>query len=104
MNSNTEVSIVLDGQKQQVPAASTGFTLFTEKNIVAMKVNGEPRDLAHNVQEGDVVEAITIDSQDGLNILRHSAAHVLAQAVQNINPEAKLGIGPPIKDLSLIHI
>jgi threonyl-tRNA synthetase len=63
-----------------------------------MKVNGEPRDLAHNVQDGDVVEAITIDSQDGLNILRHSAAHVLAQAVQNINPEAKLGIGPPIKD------
>ena len=98
MNSNTEVSIVLDGQKQQVPAASTGFTLVTEKNIVAMKVNGEPRDLAYNVQEGDVVEAITIDSQDGLNILRHSAAHVLAQAVQNINPEAKLGIGPPIKD------
>ena len=98
MNSNKEVSIVLDGQKQQVPAASTGFTLFTEKNIVAMKVNGEPRDLAHNVQEGDSVEAITIDSQDGLNILRHSAAHVLAQAVQNINPEAKLGIGPPIKD------
>ena len=98
MNSNTEVSIVLDGQKQQVPAASTGFTLFTEKNIVAMKVNGEPRDLAHNVQEGDSVEAITIDSQDGLNILRHSAAHVLAQAVQNINSEAKLGIGPPIKD------
>jgi threonyl-tRNA synthetase len=98
LNSNTEVSIVLDGQKQQVPAASTGFTLFTEKNIVAMKVNGEPRDLAHNVQEGDLVEAITIDSQDGLNILRHSAAHVLAQAVQNINPEAKLGIGPPIKD------
>ena len=98
MNSNTEVSIVLDGQKQQVPAASTGFTLFTEKNIVAMKVNGEPKDLAHSVQEGDSVEAITIDSQDGLNILRHSAAHVLAQAVQNINPEAKLGIGPPIKD------
>jgi threonyl-tRNA synthetase len=98
LNSNTEVAIVLDGQKQQVPATSTGFTLFTEKNIVAMKVNGEPRDLAHNVQDGDVVEAITIHSQDGLNILRHSAAHVLAQAVQNINPEAKLGIGPPIKD------
>jgi threonyl-tRNA synthetase len=98
LNSNIDVSIVLDGQKQQVPATSTGFTLFTEKSIVAMKVNGEPRDLAHNVQEGDVVEAISIDSQDGLNILRHSAAHVLAQAVQNLNPEAKLGIGPPIKD------
>jgi threonyl-tRNA synthetase len=98
LNSNIEVSIVLNGQKQQVPATSTGFTLFTEKTVVAMKVNGEPKDLAYNVQDGDAVEAITIDSPDGLNILRHSAAHVLAQAVQTINPEAKLGIGPPIKD------
>ncbi|MFM2373385.1 MAG: threonine--tRNA ligase [Actinomycetota bacterium] len=98
MNSNIEVSIVLNGQKQQVSATSTGFTLFTEKTVVAMKVNGEPKDLAHTVQDGDVVDAITIDSPDGLNILRHSAAHVLAQAVQTINPEAKLGIGPPIKD------
>lgn len=98
MNSNIEVSIVLNGQKQQVPATSTGFTLFTEKAVVAMKVNGEPKDLAYTVQDGDVVDAITIDSPDGLNILRHSAAHVLAQAVQTINPEAKLGIGPPIKD------
>ena len=98
MNSNIEVSIVLYGQKQQVPATSTGFTLFTEKTVVAMKVNGEPKDLAYTVQDGDVVDAITIDSPDGLNILRHSAAHVLAQAVQTINPEAKLGIGPPIKD------
>jgi len=72
--------------------------LFTEKTVVAMKVNGEPKDLAYTVQDGDVVDAITIDSPDGLNILRHSAAHVLAQAVQTINPEAKLGIGPPIKD------
>jgi threonyl-tRNA synthetase len=98
LNSNIEVSIVLNGQKQQVPAASTGFTLFTEKTVVAMKVNGESKDLAYTVQDGDVVDAITIDSPDGLNILRHSAAHVLAQAVQTINPEAKLGIGPPIKD------
>jgi threonyl-tRNA synthetase len=98
LNSNIEVSIVLNGQKQQVSATSTGFTLFTEKTVVAMKVNGEPKDLAHTVQDGDVVDAITIDSPDGLNILRHSAAHVLAQAVQTINPEAKLGIGPPIKD------
>ena len=98
MNRNIEVSIVLNGQKQQVPATSTGFTLFTEKTVVAMKVNGEPKDLAHTVQDGDIVDAITIDSPDGLNILRHSAAHVLAQAVQTINPEAKLGIGPPIKD------
>ncbi|WP_280795221.1 threonine--tRNA ligase [Aurantimicrobium minutum] len=63
-----------------------------------MRVNGELRDLAHVLSVGDVVEPVTIDSADGLNILRHSAAHVLAQAVQNVNPEAKLGIGPPVTD------
>jgi threonyl-tRNA synthetase len=98
LNSNVDISVVLQGSKQQVPATSTGFTLFTEKNIVALLINGEPKDLAYTVQDGDVVEPITIDSPEGLNILRHSAAHVLAQAVQTINPEAKLGIGPPIKD------
>ncbi len=98
MNSSSEISIVLDGQKQQVSADSTGFTLFADKSVVAIRVNQALKDLAHNVQDGDVVEAVTISSPDGLNILRHSAAHVLAQAVQNINPEAKLGIGPPIKD------
>ncbi len=98
MNSSVEITVVLQGSKQQVPVTSTGFTLFTEKNIVALSINGEPKDLAYTVQDGDLVEPITIDSQEGLNILRHSAAHVLAQAVQTINPEAKLGIGPPIKD------
>lgn len=75
-----------------------GFSLFTDRSIVAMRVNGELRDLAAQVTESDTVEPVTIDSEDGLNILRHSAAHVLAQAVQRINPEAKLGIGPPIAD------
>lgn len=75
-----------------------GFSLFTDRSIVAMRVNGELRDLAAEVTETDTVEAVSIDSVDGLNILRHSAAHVLAQAVQRINPEAKLGIGPPITD------
>ena len=75
-----------------------GFSLFTDRNVVAMRVNGELRDLAAEVTTTDTVEAVTIDSPDGLNILRHSAAHVLAQAVQRINPEAKLGIGPPITD------
>ncbi|KJC65379.1 threonine--tRNA ligase [Agreia bicolorata] len=75
-----------------------GFELFPDRSIVAMRVNGELRDLATTVDAGDNVESVTIDSPDGLNILRHSAAHVLAQAVQTINPEAKLGIGPPITD------
>ena len=78
--------------------AQTGFELFTEKSIVAMRVNGELRDLAHQAQPGDVVEGVDISSPDGLDILRHSTAHVLAQAVQRINPEAKLGIGPPVTD------
>lgn len=81
-----------------VQASSDGFALYTDRSIVAMRVNGELRDLAHVLSVGDVVEPVTIDSADGLNILRHSAAHVLAQAVQNVNPEAKLGIGPPVTD------
>ncbi|MGN6204108.1 threonine--tRNA ligase [Humibacter sp.] len=63
-----------------------------------MRVNGELKDLATTVTTEDDVVPVTIDSADGLNILRHSTAHVLAQAVQSINPEAKLGIGPPVTD------
>jgi threonyl-tRNA synthetase len=75
-----------------------GFELFPDRSIVAMRVNGDLRDLAATVDAGDDVQPVGIDSPDGLDILRHSAAHVLAQAVQTINPEAKLGIGPPITD------
>jgi threonyl-tRNA synthetase len=98
LNSNELMSIQLDGKASKVPADSTGFTLFSEKNIVALRVNGDLKDLAYSVAAGDSVEGVALESPDGLNILRHSAAHVLAQAVQTINPEAKLGIGPPIKD------
>lgn len=75
-----------------------GFAIFTDKSVVAMRVNGELKDLATAVTDTDVVEPVDINSPDGLNILRHSAAHVLAQAVQSVNPDAKLGIGPPITD------
>lgn len=75
-----------------------GFSLFDDRSVIAIRVNGELRDLATTVTDADTVEPVTIDSSDGLNILRHSAAHVLAQAVQRINPETKLGIGPPITD------
>lgn len=77
---------------------NTGFELFSDRSIVAMRVNGELRDLAHQAQTGDVVEGVDISSDDGLSVLRHSTAHVLAQAVQRINPEARLGIGPPVAD------
>jgi threonyl-tRNA synthetase len=94
----SDSKITVDGVERTVPSDTTGFKLFEAKTIVAIRVNGELRDLAHIVEQGDSVEGIELSSADGLNILRHSAAHVLAQAVQNINPEAKLGIGPPIKD------
>lgn len=92
------VKITLNGVETDLVSGSTGFTLFTDKTVVAQRVNGELKDLAHVLSDGDLVEAVTISSPDGLNILRHSTAHVLAQAVQNLNPEAKLGIGPPVKD------
>ncbi|WP_341942105.1 threonine--tRNA ligase [Microbacterium sp. LWH10-1.2] len=75
-----------------------GFALFSDRSVVAMRVGGVLKDLATTVTDADEVEPVTIDSPDGLNILRHSAAHVLAQAVQRINPQANLGIGPPITD------
>ena len=77
---------------------TTGFELFADRSIVAARVNGQLRDLAATVAAGEFAEPVLISSPDGLNILRHSAAHVAAQAVQSINPEAKLGIGPPITD------
>ena len=92
------IQLTLDGVSTSVAAGSSGFELFQDKKVVAQKINGELRDLAHLVVSGDVVEAVSIDSADGLSILRHSTAHVLAQAVQKINPDARLGIGPPIVD------
>ncbi len=77
-----------------------GWTCSGEdRSIVAMKVNGgETRDLARELTEGDRIEPVLITSPEGLAILRHSTAHVSAQAVQNLHAEAKLGIGPPITD------
>jgi threonyl-tRNA synthetase len=79
-------------------APRDGFALFSDRSVVAMRVNGDLTDLATAVTETDEVEPVTIDSEDGLAVLRHSTAHVLAQAVQRINPQANLGIGPPITD------
>ncbi|MEY4078515.1 MAG: threonine--tRNA ligase [Actinomycetota bacterium] len=94
----TSIHVTVDGQSTEIEPGADGFALFTSKTVVALRVNGELKDLAHKPSEGDSVEGVEIDSPDGLNILRHSSAHVLAQAVQRINPEAKLGIGPPITD------
>jgi threonyl-tRNA synthetase len=92
------VNIELAGKTHQVSEGADGFGLFEDRSIIALRVNGELRDLSYKLKESDVVEGIDISSDEGLSILRHSTAHVMAQAVQEIFNPATLGIGPPIKD------
>ncbi|MCV2394519.1 threonine--tRNA ligase [Actinotalea sp. M2MS4P-6] len=95
----SQISLTVDGATRIVEGPVTGATLFADRrDVVVVRVDGELRDLAAELPEGAVVEGVTIDSPDGLAVLRHSAAHVLAQAVQAVNPSARLGIGPPITD------
>ncbi|MGF2947995.1 threonine--tRNA ligase [Microbacterium alcoholitolerans] len=77
---------------------TTGFDLYPDRNVIALRVDGELKDLATEVTDTQTTEPVTIDSPVGLDILRHSTAHVLAQAVQRIRPQSNLGIGPPITD------
>ncbi len=95
----SELKITVDGVATTVAADQRPTQIFAErKEVVVCRINGELRDLWTDLADGDVVESVTIDSEDGLKVLRHSTAHVMAQAVQQIYPEAKLGIGPPITD------
>ena len=95
----TSFVVNVDGEDQEVEPGTTGLDLFGKRrDIVAMTLNGKEVDLAAELPNGGVVSAITIGSPEGLAILRHSSAHVLAQAVQDVNPHADLGIGPPITD------
>ena len=95
----SELKITVDGTATVVAADQRPTHIFSErKDVVVCRINGELRDLWTDLADGDVVESVTIDSEDGLKVLRHSTAHVMAQAVQQIYPEAKLGIGPPITD------
>ena len=94
-----QITLTVDGVMTTVAAGTTGTDLFGERrDVVVVRVDGELRDLARELPNGAVVEAVTIGEPDGLAVLRHSTAHVLAQAVQEVNPSARLGIGPPITD------
>src|SRR4029453_8666647 len=95
------ITIAAGGVSRQrvTDTTTTGLDLFgKDRTIVAARVNGELWDLHRTLPEGAVVEPVPMDSPDGLNIMRHSAAHVAAQAVQSLHPDARLGIGPPITD------
>ncbi|MFJ4342067.1 threonine--tRNA ligase [Streptomyces sp. NPDC088915] len=88
-----------EAEERAVSAGTTAGALFADdRTIVAARVGGELKDLSYELADGDVVEGVEISSPDGLDILRHSTAHVMAQAVQELFPEAKLGIGPPVRD------
>ena len=92
------IRVVLAGVDTAVGFGTTaGALLGEDRSVVAARVGGELRDLSHPLADGDVVEPVRVDSADGRAIVRHSTAHVMAQAVQGVFPDARLGIGPPVE-------
>ncbi|MGJ6964944.1 threonine--tRNA ligase [Streptosporangium sp. G11] len=100
MSAVPELRITLAGAARVVAGGTTyGQALEADgRSVVAARANGELRDLAAPVADGDVIEPVPAGSPDGRAIVRHSTAHVMAQAVQEIFPEARLGIGPPVEN------
>jgi threonyl-tRNA synthetase len=105
--SSQQLRITLAGREHVVEADTTAGAALSasghdgavaDGTVIAALVNGEPRDLAYVVTDGDVVEPIGIASETGRAIMRHSTAHVMAQAVQDLFPHARLGIGPPVEN------
>ena len=93
------IQVTVDGASRSIEADQRPTHLFADnKEIVVCRINGVLKDLWTDLQEGDVIESVLINSPDGLFVLRHSTAHVMAQAVQEVFADTKLGIGPPIKD------
>lgn len=93
------INIVVDGKKVDVESDQRPTHLFAEnKEVVVARVNGQLKDLWSELSQGDQVESVLISSPDGLAVLRHSTAHVMAQAVQQLFSGTRLGIGPPITD------
>ena len=98
--SSQQPRITLAGSEYVVEAGTTAgaalLSIGCGSDVIAARVNGELRDLAYQMADGDVVEPVEMASDDGRYIMRHSAAHVMAQAVQQLFPQAELGIGPPV--------
>ena len=95
----SEINVTIDGKATQIESTITGEYLYRDrKEVIAYFINGQARDLYRELHDGDTVEAITIDSEMGLNILRHSCTHVMAQAVKQVRPNVKYGIGPFIEN------
>ncbi len=104
-NVQTQISVVLpDGSKRELTPGSTGADLAKSiaqglfRKAVGLTINGEIRDLYTPLTDGDTVKILTPDDKEAIELLRHSTAHVMAEAVQKIFPEAKIAIGPTIED------
>ena len=96
---SSQITLTVDGAPREVAQGTTyGDVLPGGKQVVAARVGDDVFDLFRPASDGDVVEPVLLDTPDGIEVLRHSAAHVLAQAVQEIDPSARLGIGPPVRD------
>lgn len=95
---------LIDGCMKEIEEGSNGYSLAASiskklaKEAIAAKINGKLVDLNHGLKNDDQVEIITADSEDGIEIIRHSTAHVMAQAVKRIYGNVKLAIGPTIKN------
>ncbi|MBJ2121382.1 threonine--tRNA ligase [Arthrobacter sp. MSA 4-2] len=99
MSAPLPITLIVDGEENQVTAGTTGADLFRERrDVVVVRVDGELKDLDQPLPDGAQIEPVTMESPEGLQVLRHSATHVLAQAVQQLRPGARLGIGPYITD------
>jgi threonyl-tRNA synthetase len=96
---SAQITVHVAGSERSVAEGTTYGDLFDgDRTVLVARVDGELRDLHRPVGDGEVVQPVTAAEQEGLDVLRHSAAHVLAQAVQELHPSARLGIGPPIRD------
>ncbi|GAA5162650.1 threonine--tRNA ligase [Ornithinimicrobium tianjinense] len=96
---SSQITVHVAGSERTVEQGTTAADLFADdRQVVVARVGGELVDLEHVLAEGDEVEPVLVTEDEGLQVLRHSCAHVLAQAVQQTFPDARLGIGPPIRD------
>lgn len=100
-----QITVVLpDGSSRKLDAGSTGADLAKAisqslyRKAVGTTINGELKDLFTPLTDGDTVRVLTPEDPDSLELLRHSTAHVMAEAVQKLFPEAKIAIGPTIQD------
>ena len=94
-----DVRVALAGSERSVEQGTTaGGLLSDDKSAIVARVNGSLKDLSYVLADGDAVEPVSATEPEGLAVLRHSTAHVVAQAVQELFPDAKLGIGPPIEN------